>query len=83
MLLILSFWFPPFLWLIVIYALILFIDSSIKNKSAKIGFISVFTGFIQLLGYGTGFIRAFWSKVILKKELESRNKIKKMYNKEN
>ena len=83
MLLILSFWFPPFLWLIVIYALILFIDSSIKNKSAKIGFISIFTGFIQLLGYGTGFIRAFWSKVILKKELESRNKIKKMYNKEN
>ena len=47
MLLIISFWIPQILWLIVLYALILFIDSSIKNKSVKIGFISVITGFIQ------------------------------------
>ena len=83
MLLIISFWMPQILWLLVLYALILYIDSSLKHKSVKIGFISVITGFIQLLGYGSGFLRAFWDKVILRHELESRNKIKNMYNKEN
>ena len=73
-LLIVSFKFPEALLLILLYSFILLIDSSIKNRSIIIGFISVLTGFIQLLGYGTGFIRAFIDKVILKRELESRNK---------
>ena len=45
--------------------------------------MSVVTGMIQLIGYGSGFLKAYWQKVVLKKELESRARIKNMYNKEN
>ncbi|MEG1617615.1 MAG: glycosyltransferase [Bacteroidales bacterium] len=81
--LVISIWQPWVLLLLAAYLIILFADSSLKNKSLKIGFLSIFTGLIQLIGYGTGFLRAFWQKVILGKGLESRNKIKNMYNKEN
>ena len=33
--------------------------------SLKIGGLSVVASFIQLLGYGTGFIRAWWERCIL------------------
>lgn len=81
--LIISIWQPWVLLLLAAYLIILFADSTAKNKSLKIGFLSIFTGLIQLIGYGTGFLKAFWQKVILGKELESRKKIKNMYNKEN
>jgi Glycosyltransferases, probably involved in cell wall biogenesis len=74
---------PWVLILLAAYMIILFADSSCKNKSLKIGLISVLTGFIQLVGYGTGFIKAFWNKIVLGKPLDTRNKIKNMYNKEN
>lgn len=82
-LLIIGIFHPWVLLLLVAYMLMLFTDSAIKNRSLTIGLLSVVTGFIQLTGYGTGFIRAFWQKIVLRKELESRNKIKNMYNKEN
>ena len=81
--LIISIWRPWVLALLGAYLIILFVDSTAKNKSIKIGLLSIVTGLVQLIGYGTGFLRAFWSKVVLGKELESRNKIKHMYNKEN
>lgn len=81
--LIIAIWQPWVLLLLAAYLLILFADSSAKNKSLKIGFLSIFTGLIQLIGYGSGFLKAFWQKVVLGKQLESRNKIKNMYNKEN
>ena len=81
--LVISIWEPWVLVLLAAYLIILFADSTAKNKSLKIGFLSVFTGLIQLVGYGSGFLKAFWQKVICGKQLESRNKIKNMYNKEN
>lgn len=81
--LIISIWQPWVLLLLIAYLTILFTDSAVKNKSLKIGFLSIFTGLIQLIGYGSGFLKAFWQKVIRGKKLESRNKIKNMYNKEN
>lgn len=35
----------------------IFLDSSLKNRSLKVGFLSVVAAFVQLFGYGTGFIR--------------------------
>ena len=35
----------------------IFLDSSLKNKSLKVGFLGVVAAFIQLFGYGTGFIQ--------------------------
>jgi glycosyltransferase involved in cell wall biosynthesis len=45
---------------LLLFSLLVFVDSSIRNKSAKIGFLSIWASFIQLIGYGTGFIRAWW-----------------------
>ena len=52
---------------LLIYGTLIFIDSSIQNKSLKIGFLSVFASFIQLIGYGCGFLYATWYRLILKK----------------
>lgn len=52
---------------ILLYCLLIFIDASIKEKSIKIGIISIFSSFIQLFGYGLGFINAVWNRYILKK----------------
>ncbi|MCC8096879.1 MAG: glycosyltransferase [Tannerellaceae bacterium] len=54
--------FPLFL-----YACLVFADSGIKNKSFTIGFLSVISSYIQLVGYGCGFLSGFWNRVILRK----------------
>lgn len=51
-----------------IYSLAILIDSTVKNKSLKVGLISVITSYIQLCGYGIGFISEAWKKVVLKQE---------------
>ena len=43
---------------ILFFSLLIFIDSSIRNKSLPIGFISIGAAFVQLTGYGFGFISA-------------------------
>lgn len=54
--------------LLLLYSVIIFVDSSINNRNVYVGLISVFAAFIQLIGYGTGFISAFWQRCILKKD---------------
>lgn len=55
-------------WLpIIFYALVILVDSTIQNRSLKIGFISIGAAFVQLMGYGFGFIRAWWRRCILGK----------------
>jgi hypothetical protein len=44
------------------------IDSTIKNKSLKVGLLSVPAAFVQLMGYGLGFIESWWKRCILKKD---------------
>lgn len=48
-----------FAWLasIIIYTISIFIDSSIKNKSIHVGLLSINASYIQLYGYGWGFVR--------------------------
>lgn len=53
---------------VVFYAAILFFDAALVTKSAKIGLLAVAASFIQLTGYGTGFFRAWWKRVVLKKD---------------
>ena len=53
---------------IFLYALIIFIDSSIKNKSLKVGLLSIPAAFVQLMGYGFGFIESWWKRCVLKKD---------------
>ena len=56
------------LWLLGIFMLAIFSDSSLKNKSLKIGILSVIAAFIQLVGYGSGFLLAWWKRCILGKK---------------
>jgi glycosyltransferase involved in cell wall biosynthesis len=53
--------------LILFYALLIVLDSAIQNKSIKVGLLSVPAAFVQLIGYGSGFIRAYWARIILGK----------------
>lgn len=64
-------WYPlaALPWLpIIAFALLIFIDASVRNRSAKIGAIAVGASFVQLMGYGTGFIVAWWKRCVLGKD---------------
>lgn len=59
---------PVFIAPLAIYALLIFSHSSIVNSSIKVGFLSVPAAFIQLMGYGLGFFKAVWLRLILKRD---------------
>jgi GT2 family glycosyltransferase len=56
------FLFPFFL-----FALIIFMDASRAEKSVGVGLRAVAASFVQLTGYGSGFIRAYWDRMVLDK----------------
>ncbi|MEA3450865.1 MAG: glycosyltransferase family 2 protein, partial [Bacteroidota bacterium] len=47
---------------LVLYILLIFFDSSIKNKNIAVGSLSVLTSLIQLFGYGLGFLQPVFVK---------------------
>ena len=53
---------------IVLYCLIICTDSSILNKSLWVGLLSIPAAFVQLMGYGLGFIESWWKRCILKQD---------------
>ena len=50
---------PPF---DVLYALLVFVDSMRRNKSPKVGLLSIAAAYVQLWGYGIGFVAGLFSK---------------------
>jgi len=50
------------------YSLVIFIDSSIKNRSLWVGLLSIPAAFTQLMGYGLGFIESWWRRCVLKRD---------------
>ncbi len=64
-LLILAGFFRPIAWTpILAYACLLFGDATLKNGGdMKVGLLSAAAGFVQLTGYGTGFISACWKNL--------------------
>lgn len=53
---------------LLLYSLIICIDSTIQNKSLKVGLLSIPAAFVQLMGYGFGFIESWWKRCVLKKD---------------
>ena len=49
-------------------SLIIFVDSSIRNRSLWVGLLSIPAAFVQLMGYGLGFIESWWKRCILRKD---------------
>ena len=58
---------PALSSLIGLFVLIIFIDATLQN-SVKIGALAVVASFVQLTGYGTGFLRAWWQRCVLRKD---------------
>ena len=56
-------WIP-----IILYSLLICTDSTIKNKSLKVGLLSVPAAFVQLMGYGLGFIESWWKRCVLRQD---------------
>ncbi|MCH5218359.1 MAG: glycosyltransferase [Muribaculaceae bacterium] len=52
---------------LLLYLLLIFITASISMKSLRLGAMAVVTSVIQLWGYGTGFLRAYFLKIILRR----------------
>ena len=50
-----------------LFAILVGADSAWQNHSFRIGLYSIAASYIQLLGYGTGFWRAWWNRCILGK----------------
>jgi hypothetical protein len=61
------------------YGLLLFTDALVKTSSLKVALLGVWASIIQIVGYGGGFISAFVQKIILRRGLESQEKLKKVY----
>lgn len=51
----------------VLFALIICADATRTARSLGVGLRAVAAAYVQLLGYGTGFIRAFWCRCVLGK----------------
>ena len=56
-------WIP-----IILYSLLICTDSTIMNKSLKVGLLSVPAAFVQLMGYGLGFIESWWKRCVLRQD---------------
>ena len=55
---------PLLLWVILV-----FLDATIRNRSFVTGLLGVIASFIQLFGYGSGFLGAWWSVTVRRKDL--------------
>jgi glycosyltransferase involved in cell wall biosynthesis len=49
---------------LLLYSVLIFVDSLVPNRSLKVAALSIYASFVQLLGYGTGFIRAWWLRCV-------------------
>ena len=53
---------------VIFYWSIIFVDSSLCNRSLWVGLLSIPAAFVQLLGYGLGFIESWWKRCVLKQD---------------
>ena len=60
-----------FLLPLLIYVLLIFCESLIKNKNINIALLSIVTSYFQLFGYGIGYLDEFFTRRASKKNAES------------
>ena len=57
---------------LLLFALIIFVDASLRERSLRVGMLAVAASLVQLTGYGSGFLRAWWRcRVRGKEEFEA------------
>ena len=47
-----------------LFSLLILADSTAQNHSLRVGVLSVAASYVQLIGYGTGFLRAWWLRCV-------------------
>lgn len=47
------------------YALLVFTDAAVKESSPHVGLLAIAASYVQLTGYGSGFLRAAWRRYVL------------------
>jgi len=60
---------PLFVWFSlapIVYSMLVYTDSLLSKNSLSVSFLSIAAAWVQLTGYGTGFISAFWKRLVLK-----------------
>ncbi len=50
------------------YALIIGVDSTRQNHSLRVGLLSIPAAFVQLTGYGLGFLESWWKRCVRKQD---------------
>lgn len=65
LLLLASLWCVWALLPLALFVVVIFLDASVRCRSVSIGLLSVVAAFIQLIGYGSGFLRAWWQRCVL------------------
>ena len=63
-LLVAPFW-PWSLLPLLLFSLIVLVDASVRERSVGVGLRAVAASFVQLTGYGSGFLRAWWKRCVL------------------
>lgn len=58
---------PWFITPLALYTLLLLVSATVTTRSLKIGLMAVPAAFIQLYGYGWGFIKAYTQKIIFRR----------------
>jgi glycosyltransferase involved in cell wall biosynthesis len=61
------------------FTTLLFADAMMRHKSFRIAGLSIIASYIQLYGYGIGFIKSFVEKIIFRKGLEDIETLKRIY----
>ncbi len=80
LLLVASLFCPWLLLLPLLYALLIFCDALAKKLSPRVAALSVAAAAVQITGYGTGFLKAFWLKMVLKQPLETKRTLINLMN---
>ena len=75
-----SLFFPWLLLLPLLYALLVFFDAIAQRHTLKVAALSVVAAAVQITGYGSGFLKAFWCKMVLKQPLETKRTLINLMN---
>ena len=70
-----AFFKPLLLIPLAVYILAVWVTGMVATRSAKIGTLGVLAALVQLCGYGTGFIRAYTWKILLRHGRDTQQEI--------
>jgi glycosyltransferase involved in cell wall biosynthesis len=63
---------PLALGLFLVFALVVLVEAAWTNRSLAVGLAAVMASFVQLIGYGLGFLSGWWKRVVLQRSEETR-----------